>query len=120
LKLARERPELRVVNDQVFSPTYTCDLAYKIAQIIETDFTGVIHVTNGGICSWYEFAVAIVKQAGLNTPVVPIASAQFPQKAKRPSYSVLGHGVLQKLGLDDLRPWQEALTDYLKCKGHIK
>lgn len=119
LKLAGEKPELRVVNDQVFSPTYTHDLANKIGQIVETGFTGIIHVTNNGTCSWYEFTVEILKQAGLKTPVVPITSDQFPQKAKRPRYSVLGHGVLRRLGLDDLRPWQEALKDYLKRKGHI-
>ena len=119
LKLARERPELRVVNDQVFSPSYSRDLAGKIGQIIETDFTGIIHVTNGGVCSWYDFTVEILRQAGFKTPVIPITSGQFPQKAKRPGYSVLGHGVLQRLGMDDLRPWQEALRDYLKCKGHI-
>jgi len=119
LKLAKERPELRVVNDQVFSPTYTRDLADKIKQIIETDFKGIIHVTNSGACSWYEFAVEILRQAGLKTPVVPITSAQFPQKAIRPRYSVLGHGVLHQLGMDDLRPWQEALADYLIKKGHI-
>lgn len=120
IKLAKERPELRVVNDQVFSPAYTPDLADKIGQIIETGFTGIVHVTNGGVCSWYEFAVEILKQVGLTTPVVPITSAQFPQKARRPAYSVLGHGVLQHLALDDLRPWREALADYLRCKGHIK
>jgi dTDP-4-dehydrorhamnose reductase len=120
IKLAKERPELRVVNDQVFSPTYTHDLAAKIAQIIEIEFSGIIHVTNSGACSWYEFTVEILKQAGLKTPVVPITSAQFPQKAKRPRYSVLGHGALQRLGLDDLPPWQEALADYLKLKGPIQ
>jgi len=120
IKLAAERPELRVVNDQVFSPTYTHDLALKIAQIIETEFNGIIHVTNAGACSWHEFTVEILRQAGLKTPVVPITSDQFPQKAKRPRYSVLGHGVLQRLGLDDLPPWQKALTDYLKRKGHIR
>ena len=119
LKLAKEKPGLNVVNDQVFSPTYTHDLALKIAQIIETDFNGIINITNTGICSWYEFAVEILRQAGLKTPVAPVASSQFPQKAKRPPYSVLGHGVLQRLGLDDLRPWQDALNDYLRKKGHI-
>jgi len=119
LKLAKEKSELRVVNDQVFSPTYTHDLALKIAQIIETNFTGIIHVTNSGACSWYEFTVEILKQAGLTTPVVPITSGQFPQKARRPRYSVLGHGALQRLGMDDLPLWQEALSDYLRRKGHI-
>ena len=119
LKLAREKPELRVVDDQVFSPTYTRDLAFKIAQIIETGFKGIINVTNSGACSWYEFAVEILRQAGLKTPVIPITSAQFPQKARRPGYSVLGHGELQRLGLDDLTPWQDALHDYLIEKRHI-
>ncbi len=119
LKLAAEKPELRVVDDQVFSPTYTRDLACKIAQVIETGFNGTINVTNNGSCSWYEFTVEILKQAGLKTPVIPITSAQFPQKARRPRYSVLGHGELQRLGLDDLPPWQDALGDYLRRKGHI-
>jgi len=120
LKLAGEKPELRVVDDQVFSPTYTHDLALKISQIIETALTGIIHVTNSGACSWYEFSVEILRQAGLKTPVLPITSAQYPQRAKRPRYSVLGHGELRRLGMDDLRPWQEALADYLRRKGHIK
>jgi len=120
IKLAKERPELRVVNDQVFSPTYTRDLAYKIAQIIKTPFNGIIHVTNSGSCSWYEFTVEILRQAGSSMPVVPIPSDQFPQKAKRPRYSVLGHGELLRLGMDDLPTWQEALADYLKRKGHIQ
>lgn len=120
LKLAKERPELRVVNDQVFSPTYTRDLAVKIGQVIGTDFRGIIHVTNSGVCSWYDFAVEILGQAGLKAPVIPITSAQFPQKARRPAYSVLGHGVLQKLGMDDLRSWQAALQHYLSAKGHIR
>jgi dTDP-4-dehydrorhamnose reductase len=119
LKLARERDELRIVDDQVLSPTYTRDLAQKVAQLISTECYGVFHITNGGHCSWYEFAREILKLAGTRTPVVPISSAQYPQKARRPGYSVLDNYHLRLLGMDDMRPWQEALKDYLVGKGHI-
>jgi dTDP-4-dehydrorhamnose reductase len=119
LKLARERDELRVVNDQVFSPTYTGDLAQKIAQLMATDYFGIFHITNKGDCSWYEFTREILKLAGLKTPVVPIDSDHYPQKAKRPRYSVLDNYHLRLLGMDDMRPWQEALKDYLIARGHI-
>lgn len=119
IRLAKERPELTVVNDQVFSPTYTRDLARKIAWLITTEYYGTFHITNKGTCSWYDFAVEILRQTGLNTPVIPITSDQYPQKARRPRYSVLDNYHLRLLGADDMRPWQEALTDYLKNKGHI-
>ena len=119
LRLARERDELRVVNDQVFSPTYTSDLAWKIAKLMTTDYYCIFHITNKGACSWYEFTVEILKLAGIKTPVVPITSDQYPQKARRPRYSVLDNYQLRLLGMDDMRPWQEALEDYLVARGHI-
>ena len=119
LKLARQRDELRVVDDQVFSPTYTRDLARKIVQLMTTDHYGIFHVTNKGACSWYEFTVEILRLAGIATPVVPITSDQYPQKAPRPSYSVLDNSHLRLLGMDDMRSWQEALKDYMLAKGHI-
>jgi dTDP-4-dehydrorhamnose reductase len=119
LKLAGERDKLRVVSDQVFSPTYATDLARKIAQLITTDYYGIFHITNRGACSWYEFTVEILKQAGIKTPVVPITSDQYPQKARRPRNSVLDNYHLRLLGMDDMRPWQEALKDYLAARGHI-
>lgn len=114
LKLAAERNELRVVDDQVLSPTYTRDLARKIAQLISTEYYGLFHITNTGACSWYEFTVEILRLAGIATPVVPITSDQYPRKARRPHYSVLDNSRLRLLGMDDMRPWQEALRDYLK------
>jgi dTDP-4-dehydrorhamnose reductase len=120
LKLSREREELRVVNDQVFSPTYSRDLARKIVQLMTTDYYGIFHITNRGACSWYEFAREILKLAGMTTPVVPITSDQYPQKARRPRYSVLDNSHLRLLGMDDMRPWQEALKDYLVTRGHIR
>jgi dTDP-4-dehydrorhamnose reductase len=117
IRLAKERPELRVVNDQIFSPTYTKDLANKIVELISTEYYGVFHITNSGACSWNEFASEIVRLAGIKTPVLPISSAQYPQKAKRPQYSVLSNYHLKLLGINGLRTWQEALKDYLTPKS---
>jgi dTDP-4-dehydrorhamnose reductase len=119
LRLSKERDELRVVDDQVFSPTYTMDLARKIAQLMTTEYYGIFHITNRGACSWYEFTTEILKLAGLKTPVVPITSDQYSQKARRPRYSVLDNSHLRLLGMDDMRPWKEALKDYLIARGHI-
>jgi dTDP-4-dehydrorhamnose reductase len=120
IRLAQEQAELRVVQDQVFSPTYTGDLARKIAQLIYTEYYGIFHITNRGSCSWYEFAKEILRLAGSNTPVTPITSDQYPQKARRPHFSVLDNYHLKLLEMDDMRPWQEALRDYMIRKGHIK
>ena len=120
LRLAQEQDELRVVNDQVCSPTYTKDLAKKIVQLFDTEYYGIFHITNKGACSWHEFAKEILRLAGLKTPVTPITSDQYPQKAKRPSFSVLDNYHLRLLGMDDMRPWQEALRDYMIGKGHLK
>jgi dTDP-4-dehydrorhamnose reductase len=119
LRLAKERDELRVVNDQIFSPTYTKDLARKVAQLITTEYYGIFHITNNGSCSWYGFAQEILRLAGLRTPVIPITSGQYPQKARRPSFSVLDNYHLKLLGMDDMRSWQEALKDYMISKGHL-
>jgi dTDP-4-dehydrorhamnose reductase len=118
LRLAKTRPELRVVNDQVFSPTSTKDLAVKIAELINTDYYGIFHVTNRGNCSWFEFTQEILRLTGNNTPVYPITSAEYPQKAKRPSYSVLDNYQLRLLGMDNQRSWNDALNDYLRSKGY--
>ena len=119
LRLARERDELKVVNDQVFSPTYTRDLAQKIAQLMATEYYGIFHITSRGACSWYEFTTETLKLAGITTSVVPITSDQYHQKARRPSFSVLDNYHLRLLAMDDMRPWQEALRDYLVARGHI-
>lgn len=119
LGLAKERDELKVVHDQVSSPTYTKDLAQKIAQLVETEYYGIFHVTNRGSCSWYDFAREILRLAGLKTPVIPITSDQYPQRAKRPRYSVLDNYQLRLLGMDDIRHWQEVLEYYMREKGHL-
>jgi dTDP-4-dehydrorhamnose reductase len=119
LRLAGEREELRVVEDQVFSPTYTRDLAGKIVQLVTQEHYGIFHITNKGSCSWYEFAREILKLAGLKTPVLPVTSDQYPQKARRPRYSVLDNYQLRLLGVDDMRNWPEALREYLAEKNYI-
>lgn len=119
LRLGKEKQELWVVSDQVFSPTYARDAARKIAQLITTNYYGTFHVTNSGSCSWYEFTREIIKLAGLQTKITPITSDQYPQKAKRPNYSVLDRYRLRLLGMDDVRNWQEALRDYIRSKGYV-
>ncbi len=119
IRLASEERELKVVDDQVFSPTYTKDLARKISELLPTGYYGVFHITNRGACSWHDFAKEVVKLAGFKTSVIPVSSREHPQKARRPSYSVLDNYHLRLLGMDDMRPWQEALQDYMKEKGYI-
>jgi dTDP-4-dehydrorhamnose reductase len=114
LRLAREGRPVRVVDDQICTPTSTRDLADQIALLIETRAYGTYHVTNAGACSWREFADAIFEQAGLPVRAVPISSAQFGAPASRPPYSVLENEALQKLGIDRMRQWREALADYLR------
>ncbi len=118
IRLATERSELEVVNDWIMSPAYAKDLAQKIAQLVSTRYYGIFHIANRGACSWYEFAREIVHLSGLTTPVTPITPDQYPQKARRPRYSVLDNYHLRLLGLDDMRPWRNALIDYMKKKGH--
>jgi dTDP-4-dehydrorhamnose reductase len=114
LKLAEERDVIRVVDDQVGSPTCTRDLARFLLELVKTDHFGVWHATNSGFCSWYGFARAIFEEKGLNVKVEPCATAEFPRPAPRPAYSVLDHGAIRELGFEPFRPWREALRDYLQ------
>lgn len=114
IRLGEERGEVGVVHDQVGSPTYTVDLAKFMVELMETDKYGIYHATNSGICSWYEFAVEIFKQAGMNVKVNPLTTDQFPRPAARPKYSVLSKKKIEEQGLTPLRGWKEALAAYLK------
>jgi dTDP-4-dehydrorhamnose reductase len=116
LRLAEERDRLKVVNDQVGSPTYTLDLAQFLLELVKTDHYGIFHVSNTGACSWYEFAKAIFEERGLHVQVEPCATAEFPRPAPRPAYSVLDHGAIRAHGLKPLRPWREALRSFLQQK----
>jgi len=119
IRLAKEDKPIRVVNDQVLTPTYTRDLAEKIKELLQTKAYGLYHITNSGECSWYEFASKIFELLGLNPEFVPTTTAEFGAKAKRPAYSVLAHEKLKRLRIDDVRSWREGLRAYLKEKGHI-
>ncbi len=119
IRLAKEGKPIRVVTDQLLTPTYTKDLAAKIKELLQTEAYGLYHITNSSECSWYEFASKIFELLGMKPDFGPTTSAEFGAKAKRPAYSVLAHERLKQLGLDDLRPWPEALEAYLREKGHL-
>jgi dTDP-4-dehydrorhamnose reductase len=119
LNKARTDGAVRVVDDQALSPTYTADLAAAMKSLVERDATGLYHLTNAGECSWFEFAAATFDLVGLEVRMEPVASSQFPTRARRPSYSALAGTRLGEIGLSPIRPWREALTDYLKAKGEI-
>jgi dTDP-4-dehydrorhamnose reductase len=112
LKLSDSRPQVEVVGDQRGSPTYVVDLARAIVQLCRKDSRGIVHATNLGECSWYEFARAIIAQAGLSTIVQETTSDRFVRPAKRPQYSVLAGESLQRLGIA-MPAWQDALRRYL-------
>ena len=114
LNLGKTRDSLTVVNDQFGSPTYTFDLARLLVDMVETDKYGIYHATNEGICTWYEFACEIFKQAGMNVKVSPVSSAEYPAKAKRPSNSRMSKEKLTENGFEKLPTWQDALSRYLK------
>lgn len=122
IRLAREREVLNIVSDQIGSPTYSADLAHAIWTLLTTSHYGTYHYSNEGQCSWYEFACEIVRLAGqiegggyLSVNAVePIRSADFPQAAKRPLWSVMSkEKIKQNIGLD-VPPWQESLQHYLR------
>ncbi len=119
LRLACEGRDIKVVDDQVGSPTYTLDLADKIAQLIKTDHYGLYHITNVGECTWYEFACKIWELSGLNPNAKPTTTESFGAVASRPAYSVLDNAALRGIGLDDMRSWEEALTDYLEARESL-
>ncbi len=113
LRLSGERECLHVVDDQFGSPTYTRDLAVLLAAMVQTDRYGVYHATNEGICSWYEFACEIFRQAGKVVQVEAVPSDAFPVRAKRPHNSRMDKGKLIKEGLFLLPRWEDALSRYL-------
>lgn len=114
LRGAREKPRLKVVNDQTGSPTYAPDLAGAIVSLARRNTTGFVHVTNMGTCTWFEFAREIVRLSGLTTPVEPCTTAEFPRPARRPAYSVLDNSRYVSLVGRPLRPWREAITDFMR------
>jgi len=113
LKLAASRPALDVVNDQRGCPTYAVDLARAIIQVCRKNGGWIVHATNTGDCTWFEFAQEIVKSAGLATIVRPVSSQQMARPAPRPAYSVLSPTRLNGYGIE-MPSWRDALKRYLK------
>lgn len=117
LSLAENHSSLKVVNDQFGAPTYTRDLAEAIATIITTESYGVFHVSNAShssYCSWYQFTVDIMEIAGIDIPIIPCSSDDFPRPAKRPKFSVLDNTYFKACGFTPLRHYKEALRAYLE------
>lgn len=113
LKLAASRPALDVVSDQRGDPTYSVDLAKAIIELCRLGASGIVHVTNAGECSWFEFAREIVKGAGIAIDVRPVCTQQMARPASRPAYSVLSPKSLQRYGIS-MPTWQDALRRYLQ------
>lgn len=114
LRQAGEKRALSVVNDQIGLPTYTIDLSKAISLLIEQGARGIFHVANSDPCSWYDYAQMILKLSGIKrVEVIPISSKEAGRQATRPSYSVLDTQKFRRETGMDLRPWPEALKDYL-------
>lgn len=116
---ARAGEPLRVVTDQVMSPTYTHDLVAKILELLNRDATGTVHICNGGECSWHEFATHALKILGIDYSIARCTSDAFPSPARRPSYSAMKSERMGSFGIADMRHWSEALRAYLREKGWL-
>lgn len=113
LKLAKERPEVRVVASEIVSPTYTAELSKQIVALSRSDAFGLYHATAEGSCSWFDFAREIFALTNAKVNLKVAGSNEFPAKVPRPGYSVLENRGLKRLGLNLLRPWQHDLRNYL-------
>lgn len=116
VKIARQSGALRVVSDQRVSPTYTKDLAEPLITLIEKEKTGIYHLASSGSCTWFDFAQEIFALLKMDVSITPISSAELERKAPRPAYSVFDMWKFQKDTGLKMRPWQEALKEYLECK----
>jgi dTDP-4-dehydrorhamnose reductase len=113
--LARDRPRLEIVDDQVGSPTYSKDLAPALLRLVESGRFGTYHVTNDGSCSWFEFARHILDLAGIeDIEVVPTTSERLARPAPRPPYSVLDNSAWREVFGSGLRHWREAIEEYVR------
>ena len=116
LHLASTRPEVKVVTDEITTPTYTVALAKQLKLVAEKGEPGLYHGTCRGACSWHEFAKAIFEMTNTDVVLKEATSADFPSPVQRPSYSVLQNKRLEDQGLDIMPEWREALADYLASR----
>jgi len=119
IRRARQGEALRVVDDQVFSPTFTWDLANTLRELAATGRFGTYHVTNTGQTSWHHFAAKAFELTGLRPSLTAITSQETGAAARRPRFSVMEHRALTAAGIAPLRPWPDALEGYLREKGHL-
>lgn len=116
LRIAREQGAIKLVDDEICTPTYAADLAEQTVTLADDEHGGLFHATNDGGCSWLEFAAEAFKLAELEVEITPVSSSFWNSPAKRPPYSVLKNNRLKGLGLDRMRPWPEALAAYMTRK----
>ncbi len=119
LAKAKESGTIKVVNDQVGSPTYVQDLCRAIVRLASSDKYGTYHLSNSGACSWFDLAKKAVEFSGTKAEVLPISSSDYPTPTKRPAYSVLRNFCWERTFGEILRPWEEGLKDYLKEAEYI-
>ncbi len=118
IRLGREKGELRVIADQIMSPTATADIAKMLLKALNEKVpSGTYHAVNTGYTSWYEFAKRIIAEAKVNATVKPISASEYPSAAMRPSYSALDNSKLSQV-IGRIPSWEEALQIYLQEKGH--
>jgi len=114
LKLAKERDEVRVVDDEILTPTYTFHIAKQLIKLLESKVYGLYHVTAQGSCSWYQFAAKIFELTDTDIKLNIAAPNEFPMKVPRPKYSVLENKGLKDVGLDIMPHWQDGLKEFLE------
>jgi dTDP-4-dehydrorhamnose reductase len=119
LKRAVAGLPLRVVADQVGSPTWTADLARALTCLLELPPCGLVHLSGGGRTTWHRFAEELLRQAGLDAPVTPVSTAEWGAPAPRPRFSALESERWEELGLTPLRSWEEALEEYLRSDPEV-
>jgi dTDP-4-dehydrorhamnose reductase len=119
IRMASKGVPIRVVDDQVLTPTYTHDLAAMLAGLVQNESYGLYHITNSGACSWWQFAALIFQLTGLQPDFEPTSSQEYAAVARRPKYSVLGNAPAQQRVVAGLRSWGEALAAYLLENRHI-
>jgi dTDP-4-dehydrorhamnose reductase len=114
---AREQGALKMVADQRLQPTFTADLAKALLEAVESDATGILHLTASGTCSWFEFTQAIMELAGIDVPIEAVQTTIAPGQPDRPLNGVLARPRADALGITPLRPWRDALADYMDAAG---
>ena len=117
LKLSEKGGPIRVVDDQMLTPTFTKDLARALADLVDTGEYGTYHSTNSGECSWYEFGKAVFEISDREPDYVSVSSSSYGARAARPAYSVLDNSRINELGIAPLREWRDALREYLELRS---